>query len=115
MLYQDCTGRIIKVGDTVVVAQRRGSSQWLTQAKVVGSQVISTNQWAAIETPVLQWPEQRHLVHSKTSKPYKRKMVYRGSKNAIMVVKSPEDTNPDKDLFSFQNIRVNPFAANAGD
>ncbi len=75
---KDSKGIEIQEGDTVVVARRRGSSQWLDVRTVY---CLNGDDGK----PVLETPTRSHRRNGKPSKEYVSYLVYKGSSDAILV------------------------------
>lgn len=118
---KDANGQEIKVGDTVVVAGRQGSSQWLTKTEVVGttwekgSYDWKTQTWPMVEIPVLVGHKSHWDRKTKTSTERAFHYPYRGRAKAIMVIAKGPDASPpavtveDHDLGDLDPKELNAF------
>src|ERR1051325_4163834 len=73
----DCKGNEIEIGDTVVVAHRSGSSQWLDQYEVVDY---------ACPHPVLRGTRNNYSRKTNTRKTSTFNFPYQGSQRAIQIL-----------------------------
>lgn len=93
---KDCQNQEIEMGDVVVVAHRKGSSQWLTETRVVDY---------ACPNPVLERKSKKGFI----------RYEYRGSQRAIMVIAKGTGSNvstPVKPILEGDEdtgTKVNPY------
>lgn len=99
---KDSKGIEICKGDTVVVARRRGSSQWLDVRTV---DTLSSN-----GKPVLATPTRSHTRNGKPSKEYVVYLEYKGASDAIIVMNPVTrielDVKNDPDKFAQELTRI---------